>query len=147
MKLFRYRNFNFEREILPLGAEWKEPQVFALEAPDEDYYEVVDPNILIPLQESSYEESETAGASYVRKIASTLKVYAQLGNITPEEASLYGNLTNPVSTELKKGWWHSAYYAHILLVPPKSLEPFHEEVKEYIKNIVNTSYPAQFYIS
>ena len=146
MKLFRYKHFDFERNYLPLGSEWKQKEVIALEAPDEDYYEVTDEKILIPLQESSYEESETAGASYVRKIASTLKVYAQLGNITPEEASGYGAMTNPVSTELKKGWWHSSYYAHVLITPPESLEGFHEEIRLYIRSIVNASYPSQFYI-
>jgi hypothetical protein len=146
MKLFRYKHFDFEKQILPLGVSWKEPEVLANESPDEDYYEVTDERVLIPLQESSYEQSETAGASYVRKIASTLKVYAQLGNITAEEASEYGSMTNPVSTELKKGWWHSAYYAHVSLTPPESLKSFHEEIKIYIKQVVNSSYPSQFYI-
>jgi hypothetical protein len=146
MKLYRYKHFDFERNFLPLGVQWKEKQVFAINPPDEDYYEVTNEAILIPLQESSYEESEIAGASYVRKIASTLKVYAQLGNITPEEASGYGAMTNPVSTELKKGWWHSAYYAHVLITPPDSLESFHEQIRLYIRSVVNSSYPSQFYI-
>ncbi len=122
MKIFRYKKYDFDRDLLPLGFTDKPKEVIALESPGEDYEEYVNLEYMIALQESAYEESETAGTSFVRKIASTLKVYAQLGTISTEEANLYGTATNPVSMELKKGWWHSAYYEHIKIVPPKNLE-------------------------
>lgn len=147
MKTYRYVHFDFEKNILPLGAEWKEPQVRANEAPDKDYYEVTDPDVLIPLEEDIYEESEIEGTSYVRKIASTLKVYVQIGTITKEEATAYGTDTKGVSDDLKKGWWHSAYYAHIDITPPTGIVNLHEEIRITIKDYVNSNYPDQFIIS
>jgi hypothetical protein len=149
MKIFRYKNYDFEKGRLPLGFEWKTPEVIALEPPDGDYsnYEEYDDiSYLIDLGTESYKESIEKGKNYVSKIASTLNVYARVGVITVSEANQYGIETNPVTSELNKGFWHSAYYELINITPPKSLEGLHEEVRLHIRDYVNTNYGGVFSI-
>lgn len=149
MKIFRYKKYDFENQILPLGFEWKTPEVIAIEPPDGDYdnyEEYSDLNYLIDLGAESYKDSIDKGKDYVSKIASTLNVYARVGLITVSEANQYGIDTNPVTGELNKGFWHSAYYEHINITPPKNLETLHEEVRLYIRDYVNSNYGGVFSI-
>lgn len=60
----------------------------------------------------------------------------------PKYVSVQAGITRENQTTVALANQQAQVYEEYL-----SLEPFHEEVKEYIKNIVNTSYPAQFFIS
>lgn len=149
MKIFRYKNYDFEKGFLPKGFEWRPVEVIGEEPPEGDYdnyeeYEDID--YLISLGTESYKESIEKGKDYVSKIASTLNVYARVGMITVSEANQYGISTNPVTSELNKGFWHSAYYEHVSINPPKSLEQLHEEVRLYIRDYVNENYGGVFSI-
>ena len=70
-----------------------------------------------------------------------------MGIISVTEAETYGKLTAKVRAFLTEGYWHSAYYEHIKIIPDFTLEALHLEIKTYIKEYVNAKYPSQFNIS
>lgn len=147
MNIYRYKNYDFENQILPLGFEWKEPQIFSLEQPtDADYILFDDEDYLISFLKEKYILNADAGSDYVYVITAKINLNIQNGVITLEQGTNYANSVNLVINDLKKGYWHTAYYYHDAITPETELLTLHNDVKDYIKNYVNEKYPIQFKI-
>ena len=147
MNIYRYKNYDFENQFLPLGFEWKTPQLFALEQPtDADYIVYDDEDYLISFLKEKYILNAEAGSDYVYIITAKINLNMQNGVITLEQGTNYGNSVNLVINDLKKGYWHTAYYYHDSITPDPALTTIHNDIKEYIKNYVNSKYPEPFKI-
>lgn len=146
MNIYRYKHYDFIREFLPLGFEWKEPQVFALESPDEDYELFQDQEFMDNFVAEKYELNELEGRKYKNLISAKISNMVTMGLITIEQAETYGESTSVVRGFLSEGYWHSAYFAITSFIPPEALLVIHNELKDYIKNYVNLKYPIQFKI-
>ena len=146
MNIYRYKNYNAEKQIVPIEFEYKEPEVFALEAPDKDYEEINDEDYLVNFLKEKYILNAENGSDYVYVITAKINLNIQNGVITLEQGTNYANSVNLVINDLKKGYWHTAYYYHNAITPEAELTTLHNEVLEYIKSYVNTKYPEQFKI-
>ena len=146
MNIYRYKNYNAEKQIVPIEFEYKEPEVFALEAPDKDYEEINDEDYLVNFLKEKYILNAENGSDYVYVITAKINLNIQNGVITLEQGTNYANSVNLVINDLKKGYWHTAYYYHNAITPETELTTLHNEVLGYIKNYVNTKYPEQFKI-
>ncbi len=147
MNIYRYKNYDFEKQILPLGFEWKEPQIFSTEQPtDTDYILYDNQDYLVNFLKEKYILNAENGSDYVYVITAKINLNIQNGVITLEQGTEYANSVNLVINDLKKGYWHTAYYYHNAITPETELTTLHNEVKEYIKNYVNTKYPEPFKI-
>ena len=146
MKIFRYKNYDFEKGYLPIGVEKKPKQVYGLEAPDGDYYEVTDEAILVPFLKEQYKKNVENGNDYVLEMTAKINLSIQNGVISVTQGTEYGNSANLVINDLKKGFFHTAYYYHIAIIPDSDLLPLHNDVRDYLKNYVNTYYPEPFHI-
>jgi len=146
MNIYRYKNYDFEKGILPIGKEWKTPEVYALEAPGSDYEIVQDEAYLIEFIKEKYKINGDSGKDYVLTITAKLNLYIQSGIVTVEEAEDYANNTENVIRELNRGYWHSAYFYLISYVPIEKFSILHLDIKEVIKSYVNDKYPPVFKI-
>ena len=146
MNIYRYKNYDFENDILPIGFEWKEPQVFALESPGDEYELFEDQDYMDNFVAEKYLINEENGRAYKHLISGRITNMVTSGVITAEESQVYSAQTKEVRDFLSEGYWHSAYYAHILIVPDDKFKDTHEEAREYIKNYVNSKYPENFFI-
>jgi len=147
MNIYRYKNYDFENQFLPLGFEWKTPQLFALEQPtDTDYIVYDDEDYLISFLKEKYILNAEAGSDYVYIITAKINLNMQNGVITLQQGTDYANSVNLVINDLKKGYWHTAYYYQDAITPDPALTIIHNDIKEYIKNYVNSKYPEPFKI-
>ncbi len=146
MNIYRYKNYDAEKQIVPIEFEYKEPEVFASESPSNDYELVTDENYLVSFLKEKYILNADNGSDYVYVITAKINLNIQNGVITLEQGTEYANSVNLVINDLKKGYWHTAYYYHDAITPETELITLHNEVKEYIKNYVNTKYPEPFKI-
>ncbi len=147
MNIYRYKNYDFENDILPKGFEWKEPQIFSMTQPeDSDYVVYNDEDYLISFLKEKYIINADNGSDYVYIITAKINLNIQNGVVTLQQGTDYANSVNLVINDLKKGYWHTAYYYHIAITPEADLLPIHNDIKEYIKEYVNTKYPEPFKI-
>jgi len=146
MNIYRYKHYDFEKDYLPLGFEWKEPQVFAFESPDEDYEIFQDQEWMDNFVAEKYVINEDEGRLYKHLISGKITNMVTSGIITSEESQIYSEKTKAVREFLNDGYWHSAYFAFETITIDGNLLTLHNEAKEYVKNYVNTKYPLNFYI-
>ncbi len=145
-KIWRHKEYNFEKNFMPIEFEWQEPEIIADEAPSDLYEEYFNEDYLISFLKEKYVLGAENGKDYVLTITAKLSLYIEMGTISIEEGEAYGAGTNNVINELNKGYWHSAYFMHIAFVPDSKLQNLHDEVSQYIKEYVNTYYPAIYKI-
>lgn len=146
MNIYRYINYDFEKDYLPVGFEQKEPQVFAESAPNKDYILYDNEDYLVSFLKEKYILNAENGSDYVYIITAKINLNIQNGIITLEQGTTYGNSVNLVINDLKKGYWHTAYYYHDAITPEADLLALHNEIKQYIKDYVNEKYPIEFKI-
>ena len=107
MNIYRYKHYDFIKEFLPLGHEWKEPQVFGFEAPDEDYEIFQDQEFMDNFVAEKYELNELEGRKYKNLISAKISNMVTMGLITVEQAETYGESTSVVRGFLSEGYWLS----------------------------------------
>ena len=147
MNIYRYKNYDFVNDILPNGFEWKNPEVYAMEQPtDTDYELYQDEDYLVQFLKERYISNAENGSDYVFVITAKVNLNIQNGLITLEQGTTYGNLVDETINELKKGYWHTAYFKQDALTPENELLTLHNEIKQYIKDYVNEKYPEPFKI-
>ena len=146
MNIYRHKHYDFNKDIMPAGVTWKEPQVFAMSPPDDDYELFVDQNYMDEFVAEKYMINEEEGRKYKNLISAKLSNMVTLGVITLEIANAYGDATETTRHYLSEGYWHSAYYTHDAHTPPVELAVIHEEIKQHIKDYVNNKYPPVFHI-
>ena len=147
MNIYRYKNYDAEKQIVPIEFEYKVPEVFTLEAPDKDYEIINDEDYLVNFLKEKYILNAENGSDYVFVITAKINLNIQNGLITIEQGTNYANSVNLVINDLKKGYWHTAYYYHDAITPDPALTTIHNDIKEYIKNYVNSKYPEPFKIA
>jgi len=147
MNVYRYKNANEDNQSVPIEFEYKEPIVFSDSAPDEDYQLFNDEDFLVDFLKEKYILNAENGSDYVYVITAKINLSIQNGDITLEEGTNYGNSVNLVINDLKKGYWHTAYYYHDAIQPDTVLIKLHNEIKDFIKNYVNDKYPEAFRIN
>ena len=146
MNIYRHKHYDFEQDLMPIEFEYKEPQVFALTPPDDDYELFIDQDYMDEFVAEKYAINEEEGKKYKNLISAKISNRVTMGIISLDSANTYGLATEPVRHYLSEGYWHSAYYAHCSYTPSAEMLQIHNEVKDYIKNYVNTKYPANFSI-
>ena len=146
MNVYRYKNANEDNQTVSIEFEYKEPIVFALEAPDEDYQLLEDQIYMDNFVAEKYAINQTEGQLYKHLISAKVTNMVTNGTITAEQSQVYSETSKDVRLYLSEGYWHSAYYAHIQQTPSKEIQDLHFEVLDYIKNYVNTKYPPIFFI-
>lgn len=146
MNIYRHKHYDFDKDIMLLGEQWKEPQVFALSPPDDDYELFIDQDYMDEFVAEKYMLNEDEGRKYKNLISAKLSNMVTLGSITLEIANSYGDATETTRHYLSEGYWHSAYYTHDAHTPPVELNDIHEEIKQHIKDYVNNKYPPVFHI-
>jgi len=128
VNIYRYKFYDFDLDMLPVGHEWKEPQVIAEEAPDADYEVFEDQDYLDALVADKYKENEAAGKDYTYLVTAKIANMVSREEISIAEAEEYGILTFPVRGYLREGYWHSAYFG-MLVAPSSKFAVLHEEIK------------------
>lgn len=147
MNIYRYKNYDFQNEILPIGFEWKTPQIFTTEEIlDTDYELYKNAEYLDNFVAEKYAINQNEGQTYKHLISAKITNMVTNGLVSIEQSQVYSETSKDVRLYLSEGYWHSAYYAHVVQVPIQELENIHFEVLAYIKNYVNTKYPANFFI-
>lgn len=147
MNIYRYKKYNFEKNRLPVGLPWKEPQVFAMSAPDDDYEIFNDQEYMDNFVAEKYVINEEAGRKYKNLISAKISNMVTSGIITLEDANSYADSTEKTRHYLSEGYWHSAYFSHMEHTPSDTfLGNLHIEVSKYIRNYVNTKYPSNFHV-
>ena len=147
MNIYRYKNFDFENNYLPLGFEWKEPQIFGLTNTDTDYELYDDQNYLDEFVAEKYAINQTEGQLYKHLISAKITNMVTNEMLTAEQSQIYSSQTKEARNFLSEGYWHSAYFKLIEFTPITELAQLHEEVRIYIKDYVNTKYPPNFSIA
>ncbi len=102
MNIYRYKNYNAEKQIVPIEFEYKEPEVFALEQPDKDYEQINDEDYLVNFLKEKYILNAENGSDYVYVITAKINLNIQNGLITLEQGTNYANSVNLVINDLKK---------------------------------------------
>jgi hypothetical protein len=147
MKVYRYKNANEDNQTVSIEFEYKEPIIFSLEKPEDKDYELFeDQNYLDNFVAEKYAINQSEGQLYKHLISAKITNMVTNGIITSEQSQVYSETSKDVRLYLSEGYWHSAYYAHVVQVPTPEIESIHFEVLEYIKNYVNTKYPPNFFI-
>ena len=147
MNIYRYKNYDFENQFLPLGFEWKEPQIFSLEQPEDTDYELYeDQNYLDNFVAEKYAINQLEGQLYKHLISAKITNMVTNGTISSLQSQTYSEITKEARNFLSEGYWHSAYYAHNEQIPDAIFEDIHLEVLNYIKDYVNSKYPPNFFI-
>ena len=147
MKIYRYKNANLDNKTVPIEFEYKEPIVFALVAPDEDYELYEDQNYLDNFVAEKYAINQSEGQLYKHLISAKITNMVTNELITTEQSQIYSSQTKEARNFLSEGYWHSAYFAHLSQTPDAVFQDIHLQVLEYIKNYVNTKYPSSFLIA
>ena len=149
MNMYRYKNYDFVNDRLPLGFPWKEPQVFAASLPDSDYEVFEDSEYSKEFIKSKYYVNEANGKDMTFEVSATIVVLVEEGLVSATESNDYSVAVRPVLTELTNGFFHSAYY-EALQVDMSSYSPsvvqVHNDVVDEIRDYVNDKYPPQFAI-
>lgn len=145
MKIYRYKFYDFEKDMLPIGKEWKDPEVVAEVSPGEDYEIFEDRDYLDALVADKYKQNEAAGKDYTYLVTAKIANMVGREEITIAEAEEYGILTEKVRGYLREGYWHSAYFG-MLVEPSSKFLSLHEEIKTYIKNYIKLNYETIFHI-
>lgn len=146
MNIYRYKNANEDNQTVSIEFEYKEPIVFALEAPDEDYELLQDQIYMDNFVAEKYAINQTEGQLYKHLISAKVTNMVTNGTITAEQSQVYSLQTKEARDFLSEGYWHSAYYALIGVATITTLSTLNNESLEYIKNYVNTKYPPIFFI-
>ena len=73
MNIYRYTNYDFEKDYLPVGFEQKEPQVFSESAPDKDYILYDNEDYLVSFLKEKYILNAENGSDYVYVITAKIK--------------------------------------------------------------------------
>ena len=97
------------------------------------------------LKEKYYINAEM-GTEYSHEISAKTVMMIQNGDITLEDAAINEDKGTKVIEELRKGYWHSAYLAHVSYEPISQLESIHEEIRIHLKNYINDKYPQTFHV-
>ena len=148
MNIYKYKNADINTKIVPIEFEYKEPIIFSIEQPDDTDYELYDDeDFLISFLKDKYILNADAGTDYVYSITAKINLNIQNGVISLGQGTNYANDMNLVINDLKKGYWHTAYYYHDAITPEPALTTIHNDIKEYIKNYVNSKYPEPFKIA
>lgn len=147
MNVYRHKQYDFDKGLMPLGVEWKEPEVYSETLPDSDYelYSNHDEEIL--LLKDIYKTRIADGEDY--NLESTAEGYFLLihGAVTLAELETYGADTEHVGVYLAKGYWHSAYLELLDYVPSATMASYHASSLATIKDYVNTNYESYFHIA
>jgi len=146
MNIYRHKNYDFEKDVMPIEFEYKEPQVFALSPPDDDYEVFVDQDYMDEFVAEKYAVNEEEGRKYKNLVSAKITNRITSGIIPIEVANQYTQDIETLRSHLSEGYWHSAYYADLDYTPPIEVQEIHNEVKEYIKSYVNEKYPPNFAI-
>ena len=146
MRVYKHKDYDFEKGCFPLGVEWKEPEVFAESLNDPDYElcetDECDIEHLKNLYKKRIEDGEDLN------LENTAKMYKMVvdGGLSSVDLYTYTDGITIVSRFLSKGYWHSAYTEMNSITPTSSLVLFNTELKEKIKTYVNENYESYFYI-
>ena len=146
MKVYRYKNYDFENNVLPLGFDWKEPEVYAVDAPDSDYEICNDEFCELKFLKEMYTERITDGQEL--NLERTAKGYIMLvgGTITSTQLQTFGTGTDGLTLALSKGYFHSAYNILDAYTPEAILLDYYTDLKATIKDYVNANYEDYFKI-
>ena len=147
MNIYKYKHADINTKIVPIEFEYKEPIIFSIEQPEDTDYELYDDeDFLISFLKDKYILNADAGTDYVYSITAKINLNIQNGVISVGQGTNYANDMNLVINDLKKGYWHTAYYYQDAITPEPALRTIHNDIKDYIKNYVNSKYPESFKI-
>jgi len=146
MNIYRHKQYDFDKDIMPAGVTWKEPEVFALSPPDEDYELFIDQDYMDEFVAGKYQINEEEGRKYKNLLSAKMTNRITMGQITLEDAEEYSIETEQTRRHLSEGYWHSAYYSHIAYTPTVALQDIHNEVEQKIREYVNSKYPLLFHV-
>jgi hypothetical protein len=146
MNIYRHKHYDFNKNMMPIEFEYKDPQVFGLTPPDDDYELFTDQDYMDQFVAEKYAINEEEGRKYKNLISAKITNRVSSGLIPMEVANQYSIDIDNVRRYLSEGYWHSAYYADIDYIPPEEIQEIHDEIKNYIKEYVNEKYPSNFTI-
>jgi hypothetical protein len=146
MNIYKYKNANLDNQTVDIEFQYKEPIVFGLVAPDEDYELFEDQNYLDKFVAEKYAVNQTEGQLYKHLISAKITNMVTNEMLTAEQSQIYSAQTKEARNFLSEGYWHSAYFAHLSQTPDAVFQDIHLEVLNYIKDYVNSKYPPNFSI-
>lgn len=146
MKVYRYKYYDFVGGFLPLGYEWKEPELFLEYLNDSDYEECLEESCEIDHLKELYRKREVDG--HELNLENTAIGYKLLisGSVPVSDLETYNNDIEHVGFNLEKGYWHSAYLELDAYTPSLSVESYHNDIKQKVKDYVNTNYESYFHV-
>ena len=140
-KLYIYIYFSPITQTFEEGKPIKTPYVWSVSAPDADYTEVIDENVLITQIKDLYYQYEVDGLDYFRQIRAKLVLDYKQGTRTNTEIFSIENTLAPVIDKLTRGDWMTAQYYMSLITPVPPLDTaLYDEINNYITNYIATNY-------
>jgi len=117
----------------------------------EDFYNnlqpyVFDEDYMAEFLKGKYELNAERGTLYAHEISAKMVTMIQNGELSLEEANAQSQESEKVISELRKGYYHSAYMFHTSYEPLGKLQNLHEEIKEHLKSYVNGHYPTLWHV-
>jgi len=107
---------------------------------------VFEDDYMVSFLKEKYYINEERGIEYCHEISAKTVMMIENGEISLDEAAINQDKGTKVIDELRKGYWHSAYLAHVSYEPIAKLQSIHEEIRIYLKNYINDKYPPTFHV-
>jgi len=140
-KLWIYIFFSPITKTIQEGKPMKDPYVWSLDAPDPDYNQVTDVEILLLHIKDLYYKYEVDGIDYFRTIRAQLVLDHKQGSRTDAEIFGIEQILNPVIQSLILGDWMTSAYLMSLITPTPPLEQaLYDEINLYIINYIANNY-------
>lgn len=149
MYIYRYKNYDFDNDFLPLGFVWKEPEIYAPSQPADTDYEIYeDKDYHIAFIKERYRTNQTNGNEYFLYLSAVMMEHIQSADISLEQAEIFGVALDRVGIELQRGFYDSAYKSLIAADYPTDpiLIQVYDMMEVYLREYINDKYPDVFYI-
>lgn len=140
-KLWIYIYFSPITKTFEAGKPIKEPYVWAINAPDSDYSEVTDDEVLLIHVKDLYYKYEVDGLDYFRTIRAKLVLDYKQGIRTNTDIFGIESMLKLVTSNLILGDWLSASYQMSLITPTPPLDvALYDEINNHISQYINNNY-------
>jgi len=140
-KLFIYIFYSPITQTIEEGKPIKEPYVWSVNAPDPDYNEVTNEEVLLNHIKDQYYEFEVDGLDYFRTIRAKLVLdYKQGIRTTAEIFSIESTLAAVTEKLIRGDWMTAAYYMGLITPTPPLDQELYDEINTHITNYIANNY-------
>ena len=116
-----------------------------------DFYNAMLPfqfeaDYMVEFLKGKYALNAERGQEYANEISAKIVMLIEDNIISLEEAIVETEKNQKTIKELRQGYYHSAYLAHVAVTPIVAFSELHEEIKNNLKEYINNHYPVSFHV-